>query len=72
VFFLEEVADNTRLILAAPEVCSGVRHHVRLIAGPLPPHGLLGVLVEQLVWIEFRAVARHEAEFQFRQALPVP
>jgi len=51
VFFFEEVADYARLILAAAEVCSGVCHHLRLISGPLSPHGLLGVLVEQLVWV---------------------
>ena len=69
VFFFEEVTNDPRLILAAPEVCSGVRHHVRLVAGSLPPHGLLGVLVEQLVWVEFWAVAGHEAELQFRLPL---
>jgi len=41
VFFFEEVADNSWLILSPPEVCSSVGHHVRLIAGPLPAHGLL-------------------------------
>jgi len=71
VFFFEEVADNSWLILSPPDVCSGVGHHVRLIAGPLPAHGLLGVLVEQLVWVELGAVPGHEAEFQCRLPRPV-
>jgi len=69
VFFFEEVADDSRLILAAAEVCSGVCHHLRLIARPLSPHGLLGVLIEQLVWVELGAIAGHEAEFQVRLPL---
>lgn len=63
MFFFEEVADDLELILATPQVRSGVRHHLRLVARPLLPHGLLGVLVEKFVGIEVRAVARHEAQF---------
>ena len=49
---------------------AGVCDHLRLIARPLLSHSLLGVLVEQLVWIEFRAVAWHETKFQ--HGLPLP
>ena len=57
MLFVEEVANDSRLLLAASQMRAGVGDHLRLIARPLLPHSLLGVLVEQLIWIEFRAVA---------------
>ena len=50
VFFFEEVANDPRLLLAASQMRAGVGDHLRLIARP--SHSLLGVLVEQLIWIE--------------------
>jgi len=52
-------------------VRTGVRDHLGLIPRPLPPHGLLCVLVEHLVGIEFGAVAGHEAESEFRSSFPL-
>lgn len=66
---LLRVPNEPQRIRTVPEVSSGVRHHGRLIAGPLPPHGLLGLLVEQLVWVEFWTVAGPEAELRFRPPL---
>jgi len=71
VVFLKEVADDVRLLLAATKVRAGVRDHLGLITRPLPAHGLLCVLVEHLVGIELGAVARHEAEFEFRSSFPL-
>jgi hypothetical protein len=70
-FFVEEALNDPRLPLAAAvQMRSGGRDHLRLIVRPLWPNGLLGVLVEQLVCIEFSAIAWHEAESQ--HGLPLP
>jgi hypothetical protein len=61
MLFVEEVPDDTRLLLATSAMRSGIRAQLRPISRSWPPHGLLGVLVEQLIWIGIRAVAWHEA-----------
>lgn len=49
--------------LGTPQVTSHVSHHLRFVARTPPPNGVrLDVLIEQLVWIEIRAVAGQENE----------
>ena len=49
--------------LGAPQVTPHVLHHLYLVARTPPPHRVgLDILIEQLVWVEIRAVAPKEKE----------
>lgn len=58
VFLLKHVLDDVRLLLAPKEMTADGRHHLETRAGPtLPARIGFHVLMQQLVGIEFRAVA---------------
>ena len=49
--------------LGAPQVTPHVSHHVHFVARTPPSHRVgLDILIEQLVWVEIRAVARQKKE----------
>src|SRR3989338_473744 len=59
----EVISDDVRLALGAAQVGAHAGHHLALIGGPAPSHGVrLHVLVEPLVGVELRAVGRQVEE----------
>ena len=49
--------------LSAPEEMAHISNEFRFVSGTLSPNRIgFDVLVEQLIWIQFRAIARQEEE----------
>ena len=61
--FLEQVFDHLRLLLAAEEMAADGGHHFLARARPTLPEGVgFHVLIQQLIRVEFGAIARQLEE----------
>lgn len=65
MLFLKQVADHMRLLLSAVEMTTHTGHHLRLVGRSALAQGIgLDVLIEQLVRVQLRAVARQPDQTQ--------
>ncbi len=58
MFFLKQILDHMRLLLSAVKMATQAGHHLRFVGWPALSQGVsLDVLIEQLIRVQFGAVA---------------
>ena len=63
--FTEQVLDNPWLLLSPMQMAAHDAHELRLVPGPTLSHRIgLDILVEQLIRVEFRAIAGQQDQSQ--------